>query len=108
MVAMRTYSSKELAQSNIDNYAQTVHDDVYVVRSGSGREHMLVTREEMLEFKSEYIECYCRYYPKDKQATVMLKFLRQNNLTGIPLKIEGDTLLVGDEYKLVILKKEDQ
>ena len=105
---MKTYSSPEIAKENMENYSQQVHDDVYIVRSGSGRDFVILTREEMLEFKSEYIEGYYRYYPKDKQATTIMKFLKKNNLTGLTLTIEGESLLVGDECKLVIIKNEKQ
>ena len=100
---MKTYSNRELAKENMEDYSQQVHDDVYLVRSGSGRDFNLLTREEMLEFKSNYIECYYRYYPKDKQATTILKFLKKNNLTGLPITVGDGELLIGD-YKLVIIQ----
>ncbi len=104
---MKTYSNAEIARENMENYSQQVHDDVYVVRSGSGRDFHLLTREEMLEFRSEYIVGYFRYYPKDKQAVKIMKFLRNHNLLGLPITEAGDTLLIGD-YKLVIIKNEKQ
>ena len=105
---MKTYSSPEIAKENMENYSQQVHDDVYIVRSGSGRDFHLLTREEMLEFKSSYIVGYFRYYPKDKQAVKIMKFLKNHNLSGLPITEAGEELLIGEEVKLVIIKNEKQ
>ena len=105
---MKTYSNAELARENMELYSQQVHDDVYCVRSGSGRYFHLLTREEMSEFKSSYIEGYYRYYPKDKQAVKIIKFLKNNNLSGLPITECGGELLIGEEVKLVITKTYQQ
>ena len=105
---MKTYSNLDTAKDNLESYSQQVHDDCYIVRSGSGRDFVILTREEMLEFKSEYIEGYYRYYPKDKQAVKIMKFLKNHNLSGLPITEVGEALLIGDEVKLVIITNEKQ
>ena len=93
------FSKKQLAIDAAERYADKNQDDVYVVRNGRGNEWALVTRPEMLEFKSCYIEHYHRYSPKEKYLAAFMKLIRDNNLIGSSVSYDAGKIILKTEEK---------
>jgi hypothetical protein len=105
------FSKKALATEEAPKYADKIKDDVYVVRNGAGNEWHLRTREEMLEFKSCYIEKYVRYSPHERAYKVFMAFLKLHNIMWQQIGIEHTDIEIinyeGKKFKITI-KEEEQ